>query len=163
MPTCFLAMGFGKKTAFYLGKKKPRTLTRHMKTSSSRMSPRPGSPGVRADEIQHSTMIDKPMYEQLLVAENEFAFPLCASTSCVTSISARTLALQIAGIFGRVLSCRKSLLLVIADEPYSFLTGGLHERDPGIMWPPGGAGEKLLRELVSPLDSSRSAGDEDAG
>jgi hypothetical protein len=50
---------------------------------------------------------------------------------------------------------------VIADEPYSFLTGGLHERDPGIMWPPGGAGEKLLRELVSPLDSSRSAGDED--
>jgi hypothetical protein len=66
MPTCFLAMGFGKKTAFYLGKKKPRTLTRHMKTSSSRMSPRPGSPGVRADEIQPSTMIDKPMYEQLL-------------------------------------------------------------------------------------------------
>jgi hypothetical protein len=55
MPTCFLAMGFGKKTAFYLGKKKPRTLTRHMKTSSSRMSPRTGSPGVRADEIQHST------------------------------------------------------------------------------------------------------------
>src|SRR5262249_17187904 len=39
----------------------------------------------------------------------------------------------IAGIFGRVFLARESLLLVIADEPYSLFTGGLHERDAGIV------------------------------
>jgi hypothetical protein len=64
------------------------------KTYENIIKPDVAAAGLAWDEIQHSTMIDKPMYEQLLVAENEFAFPLCASTSCVTSISARTLALD---------------------------------------------------------------------
>jgi hypothetical protein len=41
-----------------------------------------------------------------------------------------------------VLLARESLLLVIADEPCSPLTGGLNERDPGIVLAPSGdAGE----------------------
>ncbi len=68
MPTCFVAMGFGEKTAFYLGKK---TLNLD-KTYDNIIKPGVAAAGlacVRADEIQHSTLIDKPMYEQLLAAD----------------------------------------------------------------------------------------------
>jgi hypothetical protein len=71
MATCFVAMGFGPKTAFYLGKKKPRILDLD-KTYENVIKPAAISAGlncVRADEIQHSTMIDLPMYQQLLEAD----------------------------------------------------------------------------------------------
>jgi hypothetical protein len=71
MLTCFVAMGFGEKTAFYLGKKKQRTLDLD-KTYEHIIKPAAFAAGldcVRGDEIQHSTMIDKPMYEQLLAAD----------------------------------------------------------------------------------------------
>jgi tetratricopeptide (TPR) repeat protein len=71
MPNCFVAMGFGEKTAFYLGKKKPRTLDLD-KTYENIIKPGAAAAGLdclRADEIQHSTMIDKPMYEHLLSAD----------------------------------------------------------------------------------------------
>jgi tetratricopeptide (TPR) repeat protein len=71
MPTCFVAMGFGVKTAFYSGKKKQRTLDLD-KTYEHIIKPGVLAAGldcVRADEILHSTMIDKPMFEQLLAAD----------------------------------------------------------------------------------------------
>lgn len=71
MKKCFVAMGFGEKTAFYLGKKKPRVLDLD-KTYKYIIQPGVTAAGlecVRADEIQHSTMIDKPMYEHLLSAD----------------------------------------------------------------------------------------------
>jgi tetratricopeptide (TPR) repeat protein len=71
MPNCFVAMGFGQKTAFYLGKKKPRVLDLD-KTYENIIKPAVTAAGlecVRADEIQHSTMIDLPMYQQLLDAD----------------------------------------------------------------------------------------------
>ena len=71
MLKCFVAMGFGEKTAFYLGKKKPRTLDLD-KTYAHIIKPGVTAAGLeclRADEIQHSTMIDKPMYENLLSAD----------------------------------------------------------------------------------------------
>jgi hypothetical protein len=60
-------MGFGQKTAFYLGKKKPRVLDLD-KTYENIIRPAVTAAGlkcVRADEIQHSTLIDLPMYQQL--------------------------------------------------------------------------------------------------
>src|SRR4051794_10112814 len=71
MTTCFVAMGFGEKTAFYGGKKKQRTLNLD-KTYENIIKPAVLAAGfecVRADEILHSTVIDKPMYEQLLQAD----------------------------------------------------------------------------------------------
>jgi hypothetical protein len=71
MPNCFVAMGFGPKTAFYPGKKKPRVLDLD-KTYENIIRPAVTAAGlecVRADEIQHSTVIDLPMYQQLLDAD----------------------------------------------------------------------------------------------
>ena len=71
MPDCFVAMGFGQKTAFYLGKKKPRVLDLD-KTYENIIKPAVTAVGLkclRADEIQHSSLIDLPMYEQLLDAD----------------------------------------------------------------------------------------------
>jgi hypothetical protein len=71
MATCFVAMGFGIKSAYYGGKKKPRTLDLD-KTYQHIIKPGVLAAGldcVRADEIQHSTVIDKPMFEQLLSAD----------------------------------------------------------------------------------------------
>ncbi len=71
MTTCFVAMGFGEKTAFYGGKKKQRTLNLD-RTYQNIIKPAVLGAGfecVRADEILHSTVIDKPMYEQLLRAD----------------------------------------------------------------------------------------------
>ena len=71
MTTCFVAMGFGEKTAFYAGKRKQRTLNLD-KTYENIIKPAVTAAGfgcVRADEILHSTVIDKPMYEQLLRAD----------------------------------------------------------------------------------------------
>ena len=71
MPTCFVVMGFGEKTAFYGGKKKQRTLNLD-KTFQNIIKPAVVAAGldcIRADDILHSTAIDKPMYEQLLSAD----------------------------------------------------------------------------------------------
>lgn len=65
--TCFVVMGFGKKTDFETG----RTLDLD-KTYKNIIKPAVEDAGlkcVRADEIIHSGLIDVPMYEQLLNAD----------------------------------------------------------------------------------------------
>jgi hypothetical protein len=65
--TCFVVMGFGKKTDFETS----RTLDLD-KTYEYIIKPAVGDAGlkcVRADEIKHSGLIDVPMYEQLLNAD----------------------------------------------------------------------------------------------
>ncbi|HEX8722876.1 MAG TPA: tetratricopeptide repeat-containing protein [Pyrinomonadaceae bacterium] len=65
--TCFVVMGFGKKTDFETG----RTLDLD-KTYRNIIRPAVEAAGlkcVRADEIPHSGIIDVPMYEQLLGAD----------------------------------------------------------------------------------------------
>jgi len=67
MPTCFVVMGFNKKTDYATG----RTLDLD-KTYRSIIKPAVQAAGVtclRADEIVHSGVIDVPMYEQLLDAD----------------------------------------------------------------------------------------------
>lgn len=65
--TCFVVMGFGKKTDFETG----RTLDLD-KTYRNIIKPAVMAAGlecIRADEIVHSGLIDVPMYEQLLNAD----------------------------------------------------------------------------------------------
>lgn len=65
--TCFVVMGFGKKTDFESG----RTLDLD-KTYRNIIKPAVQATGlkcIRADEIVHSGLIDVPMYEQLLNAD----------------------------------------------------------------------------------------------
>jgi len=65
--TCFVVMGFGKKTDFETG----RTLDLD-KSYRNIIKPAVVAAGfdcVRADEIVHSGLIDVPMYEQLLAAD----------------------------------------------------------------------------------------------
>lgn len=65
--TCFVVMGFGKKTDFETG----RTLDLD-KSYRNMIKPAAEAAGlkcVRADEIVHSGLIDVPMYEQLLNAD----------------------------------------------------------------------------------------------
>jgi hypothetical protein len=65
--TCFVVMGFGKKTDFETG----RTLDLD-KSYRNMIKPAVEAAGltcIRADEIVHSGMIDVPMYEQLLKAD----------------------------------------------------------------------------------------------
>lgn len=65
--TCFVVMGFGKKTDFETG----RTLDLD-KTYRNIIKPAVQAAGlkcIRADEIPHSGVIDVPMYEQLLNAD----------------------------------------------------------------------------------------------
>src|SRR5512145_3464740 len=65
--TCFVVMGFGKKTDFESGRtfdldKSYRNLIKPAVEAA-------GYQCVRADEIVHSGLIDVPMYEQLLAAD----------------------------------------------------------------------------------------------
>src|SRR5687767_15888444 len=65
--TCFVVMGFGKKTDFETG----RTLDLD-KTYKNIIKPAVVAAGMecmRADEIQHGGVIDVPMYERLLTAD----------------------------------------------------------------------------------------------
>jgi hypothetical protein len=66
-PTCFAVMGFGEKTDFQTGRKLDLDKTYH-----NIIKPAVEDAGydcVRADEIQHSGVIDIPMYEQLFAAD----------------------------------------------------------------------------------------------
>lgn len=67
--TCFVVMGFGKKTDF---QSTPTRLLDLDKTYRNVIKPAAEEAGlkcIRADEIVHSGLIDVPMYEQLLSAD----------------------------------------------------------------------------------------------
>ncbi len=67
--TCFVVMGFGEKTDF---QSNPQRLLNLDKTFEYIIEPAVVECGlecIRADKIIHSTVIDKPMYEQLLGAD----------------------------------------------------------------------------------------------
>lgn len=91
MPTCFVAMGFGVKMAFYGGKTKPRALDLD-KTYQNIIKPAAIAAGldcVRADEIQHTTLIDKPMFERLLQADVVVADVSTANANAIYELGVR--------------------------------------------------------------------------
>ena len=67
MGTCFVVMGFGKKTDYKTGR--TLDLDQSYKNMIKPAVEDAGLECVRADEIVHEGVIDKPMYEQLLTAD----------------------------------------------------------------------------------------------
>ena len=67
MPTCFVVMGFGKKTDYRSGR--VLDLDKSYKNIIKPAVTAAGYECVRADEIQHAGNINVPMYEQLLNAD----------------------------------------------------------------------------------------------
>jgi hypothetical protein len=65
--TCFVVMGFGKKTDFATGRS--LNLDKSYKNMIKPAVEAAGLKCVRADEIVHSGLIDTPMYDQLLKAD----------------------------------------------------------------------------------------------
>src|SRR5215212_3617058 len=65
--TCFVVMGFGKKTDFETGR--TLDLDKSYKYIIKPAVMDAGLKCIRADEISHSGVIDVPMYEQLLKAD----------------------------------------------------------------------------------------------
>src|SRR4051794_2574059 len=109
MTTCFVAMGFGEKTAFYGGKKKQRTLNLD-KTYENIIKPAVLAVGfecVRADEILHSTLIDKPMYEQLLQADIVIADLSTSNANAIYELGVRH-------------ALRPQTTIVMAEKEFAF-------------------------------------------
>lgn len=67
MPTCFVVMGFGKKTDYQSGR--VLDLDKSYKNIIKPAAQAAGYDCVRADEIQHAGNINVPMYQQLLNAD----------------------------------------------------------------------------------------------
>ena len=67
MGTCFVVMGFGKKTDYKTGH--TLDLDQSYKNMIKPAVEEAGLECVRADEIVHAGVIDKPMYGQLLTAD----------------------------------------------------------------------------------------------
>src|SRR5436305_576866 len=65
--TCFVVMGFGKKTDFETGR--VLDLDKSYRNMIKPAAEAAGLQCVRADEIVHSGLIDVPMYERLLNAD----------------------------------------------------------------------------------------------
>ena len=66
MKTCFVIQGFGKKTDYTDGRVLDLDASYAIIKEAVEAA---GLKSVRADEIQHSTVIDVPMYEMLLQAD----------------------------------------------------------------------------------------------
>jgi hypothetical protein len=87
--TCFVVMGFGEKTDFY---STPQRVLNLDKTFRNIIQPAVKSAGykcVRADQIIHSTYIDKPMYEQLLDAEVAIADLSTSNANAIYELGVR--------------------------------------------------------------------------
>lgn len=67
--TCFVAMGFGEKTDYQAKKQRVLNLDRTFLDIIEPAVTDSGLRCIRADRIIHSSVIDKPMYEQLLDAD----------------------------------------------------------------------------------------------
>src|SRR4051812_49102429 len=69
MRSCFVMMGFGEKTDFYSNPQRVLNLNRTYDSIIKPAVEEAGLECIRADEIIHSTVIDKPMYEWIHKAD----------------------------------------------------------------------------------------------
>ena len=87
MPVCFVIMGFGQKTDLATGRvldldKSYRNIIKPAVTAA-------GYECVRADEIQHSGVIDVPMYEMLFAADLVVADLSTANLNAIFELGVR--------------------------------------------------------------------------
>jgi hypothetical protein len=87
MPSCFVIMGFGPKTDLETGR--VLDLDKSYKNIIKPAIKAAGYDCVRADEIQHSGVIDVPMYEMLNAADLVVADLLTANLNAVFELGVR--------------------------------------------------------------------------
>jgi hypothetical protein len=105
--TCFVIMGFGEKTDF---QSNPQRMLNLNKTYEYIIEPAVKETGlkcVRADQIIHSTVIDKPMYENLLDADVVVADLSTSNANAIYELGVRH-------------ALKPTTTIVIAENNFSF-------------------------------------------
>jgi len=105
--TCFVVMGFGQKTDFQSNPQRVLDLNRTYEDIIEPAVIACGVDCVRADQIIHSTVIDKPMYEQLLAADLVIADLSTSNANAIYELGVRH-------------ALRPHTTIVIADKGFSF-------------------------------------------
>ena len=105
--TCFVVMGFGEKTDFQANPQRNLNLNRTYEGIIKPAVEACGLECVRADEIIHSTVIDKPMYEQLLQADLVIADLSTSNANALYELGVRH-------------ALRPHTTIVIADNGFKF-------------------------------------------
>ena len=107
MGSCFVIMGFGEKTDFQSNPQRVLNLNRTYEDIIKPVVTDAGHTCVRADEIIHSTVIDKPMYDNLLAADLVIADLSTSNVNAVYELGVRH-------------ALRPQRTIVLAEKGFSF-------------------------------------------
>lgn len=107
MKSCFVIMGFGEKTDFQSNPQRVLNLNRTYEDIIKPVVMEAGLACVRADEIIHSTVIDKPMYDNLLAADLVIADLSTSNVNAVYELGVRH-------------ALRPQRTIVLAEDKFSF-------------------------------------------
>src|SRR5712671_6453243 len=107
MGSCFVIMGFGEKTDFQSSPQRVLNLNRTYANIIKPAVTEAGHICVRADEIIHSTVIDKPMYDNLLGADLVIADLSTSNVNAVYELGVRH-------------ALRPRRTIVLAENSFSF-------------------------------------------
>lgn len=107
MATCFVVMGFGEKTDYQSTPQRVLNLNRTYEDIIEPAVVDAGLQCIRADKIIHSTVIDKPMYEQLLDADVVIADLSTSNANAIYELGVRH-------------ALRPHCTIVIAEDRFSF-------------------------------------------
>ena len=107
MGSCFVIMGFGEKTDFQSNPQRVLNLDRTYENIIKPAVEEAGHICVRADEIIHSTVIDKPMYDNLLSADLVVADLSTANVNAAYELGVRH-------------ALRPQRTIVLAENNFSF-------------------------------------------
>jgi Tetratricopeptide Repeats-Sensor len=105
--TCFVVMGFGEKTDFQSNPQRVLDLNRTFEDIIEPAVRDSGIECVRADQIIHSTVIDKPMYEHLLDADLVIADLSTSNANAIYELGVRH-------------ALRPHTTIVIAEKGFAF-------------------------------------------
>jgi hypothetical protein len=104
---CFVVMGFGKKTDFQSNPQRVLDLDRTYENIIEPAVTTAGLECIRADKIIHSTVIDKPMYENLLEADLVIADLSTSNANAIYELGVRH-------------ALRPHATIVIAEDKFAF-------------------------------------------
>jgi hypothetical protein len=107
MGSCFVIMGFGEKTDFQSNPQRVLNLNRTYEDIIKPVVTDAGYACVRADEIIHSTVIDKPMYDNLLGADLVIADVSTSNANAIYELGVRH-------------ALRPQRTIVMAENNFSF-------------------------------------------
>jgi len=105
--TCFVVMGFGEKTDYYSNPQRVLNLNRTYEDIIEPAVTASGLECIRADKIIHSTVIDKPMYENLLDADLVIADLSTSNANAIYELGVRH-------------ALRPRTTIVIAEDKFTF-------------------------------------------